>query len=738
MTEFIIYGRGGQGGVTLAKLIATTYFLRGKYAQAFGLYAAERSGAPLQAFVRIDDEEITNHNQISEPDHVIVLDRTLIGPHVLSGLKPGGWVLLNTPDVPEAFADLLLGRQVATIDATSIAVENGLGTRSVPIVNTTILGAVARLLELDMSSVEAALAHVKFGGANVAAARLAFDTVQSTRLPGTASAQRLGSNSQHVAGLLDDEVGEIPRIKTGSWATSQPQRQRLTPPYNHNCPAGNDVQKFVQQASEENYDAALRTLLETSPFPGICGRVCPAPCMDACNRRVHDEAVNVRDLERFVADHARAPEPTKPSREERIAIVGSGPAGLSAAYHLARLGYPVTLLEAGSELGGLMRTGIPAYRLPRDVLDREISFVLRHGVTVRTGVFVNRDRLLTLTHEFAAVCVSTGLQELRSLDLGSAAGDAVVQGIEFLDRVRRGEEALGGQRVVVIGGGNTAVDAARSARRIGAKSVQILYRRTRGEMPAILEEIEDALEEGIALDELVSPLRIRPDGVGQVLTCVRMRLGEPDSSGRPRPVPLTSENAHFEVACDRVILAAGQSPDLSILPEGSEIRNNGALRGLTGAPVFIGGDLATNDGTVTAAIGSGRLAALHIHKTLSGEDLESAPTEPIATPDVITMHSFAYRPSERSLTVPARVRRDSFAEVRLGLMHEPGHHAAALEAQRCFSCGVCNQCDLCKTYCPEGIVRRDGDVYRFDYDYCKGCGICASQCPRGVIYMSSL
>ncbi len=738
MVEITIHGRGGQGGVTLAKLIASAYFLRDKYVQAFGVYAAERSGAPLQAYVRIDDVEITNHNQVRTPDHVIVLDRTLIGPRVQAGLKPEGWLILNSADPPARFAEMFPGRRVATVDATGIAVAHGLGTRTVPIVNTTMLGAAARVLGLDLRDVHAALEHSGFRGANVQSAERAYAAVACDSLPGRV-AEPAPAAAGRVASLFDSDVGAMPAIRTGNWATRRPERHELTPPCNHGCPAGNDVRGFVQAVGKKEYDRALEIILRTSPLPGVCGRVCPAPCMEACNRREHDEAVNVRELERYVADQARWPAPTRPWRSERIAVVGSGPAGLSAAYHLARLGYPVTIYEAQAELGGVMRTGIPAYRLPRDVLDREISFILRHGVEARAGVRIDRSKLLELTHLYAAVFVATGLQESRALNLGQVSSDTVSQGIDFLDRARRGEERLVGLRVAVIGGGNTAMDAARTARRLGARSVVVLYRRTRAEMPAIREEVEEALEEGIELQELVSPLRLHQDALGPVLTCQRMRLGEPDASGRRSPVPIESEDAQFEVRCDRVVLALGQTPDLSIFPEGSDVREGGRLLGLTGAPVFAGGDFATNDGTVTAAIGSGRRAALHIHRTLTGEDLFPPQPAPVAGPEVIALHHFPHAPRERGVTVPPALRRRSFTEVRLGLVDEPGHPAAAVEAQRCLSCGVCNECDRCLSYCPEGIMLHRGQgEYTFNYDYCKGCGICASQCPRGVVYMAEL
>ncbi|MFQ5494296.1 MAG: 2-oxoacid:acceptor oxidoreductase family protein [Phycisphaerae bacterium] len=738
MTEITICGRGGQGGVTLAKLIATTYFLRDKHVQAFGVYAAERSGAPLQAFVRIDDREITNHNQVREPDHIVVLDRTLINPDLAAGMKPGGWIIVNAPGAPEGFAEHFPGRRVATVDATSIATANGLGTRTVPIVNTTMLGAVGRMLDVPIADVLAALKHLNFIGANEASAQEAYANVRSAALSGEVGTAVRDGDGDPVVGLLDAGVGGMPKIRTGSWATRIPKRRQLTPPCNQGCPAGNDVRSFVEAVGRDDADRALSILLATSPLPGVCGRVCPAPCMDACNRSEHDGSVNIRDIERYAADHGTRPSPTSPWRSESVAVVGSGPAGLSAAYHLARLGYPVSLFEGEDELGGVLRTGIPAYRLPRDVLERETAYVLQHGVEAFTGRFLSRSDLLRLTREHAAVFAATGLQDSRTLDLGNAGLDYVEQGIQFLDRVRSGVARLDDQRVIVIGGGNTAVDAARSALRVGARQVRIVYRRTRKQMPAIREEIDEAIEEGVALDELVSPLRLENHGMGPTLTCQRMKLGRSDASGRPRPIPDTTEGSQFDLPCDRVILALGQSTDISILPEGSEIHEGESLLGLSGAPLFAGGDFATNEGTVAAAIGSGRKAAWHIHRTVTGEDLFPPPAEPVATPDQITMHVFAHHPPEEVGIVEPADRRRTFTEVRTGFSDRADHRPAVEEAGRCFSCGVCNTCDWCLEYCPEGILLRDGDGYRFDYGYCKGCGVCATACPRGVIFMSEL
>jgi NADPH-dependent glutamate synthase beta subunit-like oxidoreductase/ferredoxin len=533
--------------------------------------------------------------------------------------------------------------------------------------------------------------------------------------------------------ILDPTSGTRPTIKTGTWATQQPRQKKLVSPCNGGCPAGNDVREFVAAVRDRDLDRALALLHATSPFPGVCGRVCPAPCMEACHRSQFDQAVNIRELERYVADHAVPPPAQVKSFRDRVAVIGSGPAGLSAAYHLGRLGYSAHVLESQPGLGGVMRNGIPTYRLPADVLDREIAFILSHGVTAETGVRVTKSDVVRLSQEFAAIFIATGLQELRNLNPGDFDPSVAMQGIDFLDSFRSGEQRLDQERVVVIGGGNTAIDAARTARRLGAE-VHIVYRRTRAEMPAIPEEIEEALEEGVCLTELLAPLRLK----GGSLLCQRMELGEPDASGRRRPVPIEGAQGTSAVPCDRLILATGQSADLAIFPEGTEVRENGRLLGLAGAPILAGGDLQTNEGTVAGAIGSGRKAAWHIHRLLTGEDLFPAADVQTVGLEAIRFSAFNRVPRRDARLRDPNERLLDFREVRLGLEERPGDGEALDESRRCFSCGSCTQCDVCRANCPEAVLSRRGDEYSFNYDYCKGCGLCQFECPRGVILMEQL
>ena len=750
MIEIRIHGRGGQGGVTLAKIIATIRFLEGDSAQAFGLYAAERSGAPIQAFCRYDAEPIANRNLIYEPDHVIVLDPTLAGPAILTGLKKGGWILINSPEPPPRFAAEFPPFRIATVDATSIARANNLGTESVPIVNTALAGAIGRLLGFELQQIDAALAHLGFVGDNLTAASTAYEALQVSPRPHDPDAPTEplpAPVTGRAASLVAGAGSGLPGIKTGQWATQRPRRQQLVPPCNHLCPAGNDVQGFLHALAAERADEALEILLRTSPFPGICGRVCPAPCMDNCNRIGLDGAVNVRQLERYAGDHGHVDiEPPKP-RPEWIGIVGSGPAGLSAAYQLARFGYRVTVYEGGPAAGGLLRSGIPEFRLPERVVDMEIGRITALGVEIKTDQPVDRSELFELARVHDALLVATGLQELRSLKLGAGNALAVDQGIDFLDRVRAQQMTVDGEDVLVVGGGNTAIDAARSALRLGARSTTILYRRTRSEMPAIREEVDEAIAEGVAMEFLTQPVALSPgeppDGERPThrLTCRRMQLGEPDTSGRRAPFEISGSD--FTLAGHRVILALGQSPDLTVFPEGTEVREGQKLLGLLEKPVFAIGDLATGDGTVAGAIGSGRRSAYHIHETLSGELLadrrEHAVSrrqvdvwkDEVINADAMKLHLFERQPSLKGVELAAHSRITTFDEVHAGLDDTN-------EAKRCLSCGVCNECDRCVTYCPEGVLKRVGSDYVFDYSFCKGCSVCASECPRNVIFMSQL
>jgi 2-oxoacid:acceptor oxidoreductase delta subunit (pyruvate/2-ketoisovalerate family) len=556
--------------------------------------------------------------------------------------------------------------------------------------------------------------------------------------------------------------------KTGSWRYLRPLYRNKTPPCNHACPSGEDIVLYLRWAKEGRYQEALQRILEENPFPGVCGRVCPHPCESECNRAELGGAIAIHAMERFLADLPVARKlpvikPVEPAAP-RVAVIGSGPAGLSCAYQLARRGYRVTVFEALSEPGGMMRVGIPSYRLPRAVLDSEIAAIEALGVEIRTGQRLGDNLSWHHLSSYPAVFLAVGQHRSHRLDVPGEDGPGVLPGLTFLRQVNAGQKVPMGSRVAVIGGGNTAMDAARSARRLGARHVSILYRRSRNEMPAIQDEIDETEAEGIHIEYLTAPVEVlRRAGRVSGLKCMRMRLGEPDERGRRRPEPIPG--SEHTVKADTVITALGQEADLSGLeelgaakglmvineagatspakPAKSAGRSSRAEQRTFGQVVFAGGDAATGFGTVAYAIGSGKRAALAIDRLLTGQDLKGSPplSEHVhAAPremDPTVVHFqdlnlayFAEEPRTPQPQRPAQERIKDMAEVNLDIATSD----AQREAERCFSCGTCNGCDTCWLFCPDVAISRSDHVeYQVDYDYCKGCGVCAEECPREAI-----
>ena len=737
--EIRLHGRGGQGGVTCAKILAAVYARQGKSVQTFGDYAGERSGAPVRAYTRVEDGLVTNRNKVYHPDHLLVLDPTLLGDDVVTGLEPGGTLLLNSPEPLSAHQARFGAFRIAVVDATAIARAHGIGTKSVVIVNTTLAGAWARVMGVELAELQEVYRGLGLLS-NFDAAKDAFETVvfdgepavQVAPEPAAAVEAPPAPARPEVLPLITHTSSDPTGLQTGTWRTQAPAYVQNLAPCSAWCPAGNDAIGFVQEIAKSGEAGASKILGRSTPLAAVCGRVCPAPCMEGCNRVELDGSVNIRGIERWIADRAPVARKDKAACADpkRFAIVGSGPAGLSAAYQLALLGHEVAIFEGEAELGGVLRTGIPTYRLPREVLDREIGDILSLGVEAKCGEWLDAARIAALESEYDAVILATGLQWLRGLKVEGAELEGIEQGIRYLHRVNLGGGGPLSGEVFVLGGGNTAMDCARSALRAGADRVVVAYRRTRAEMPAIHEEIEEAAVEGVELEELVAPMSFHGDGKVREIELAEVDLGQPDDSGRRRPV--VSERT-FRVPCDHVLLALGQGEDWSLLPEGWEHRDGRIYRDDEPLAVFASGDIATGEGTVTHAIGNGRRVAGLALRALGVEaEVFDRPDRGKAVPVTdIRLDHFQKVPvyADRHLPVPERL--NGFAEVNRGM-------AESLEAHRCFSCGECTECDTCLVYCPEGIIRRQTDRgYEVDYSYCKGCGICVTECPRSAMEMQS-
>ena len=526
------------------------------------------------------------------------------------------------------------------------------------------------------------------------------------------------------------EAGSSRANLTGSWRVERPAYVDRLPPCNDACPAGENVQHWLYDAEAGSYEAAWRSLVEDNPLPATCGRVCFHPCETACNRARLDEAVGIHAVERFLGDAAvsrrwRLPEPAAASGF-RILVVGSGPAGLSAAYHLARLGHEVVIHEAAPAAGGMLRYGIPAYRLPRVVLDAEIGAILDLGVGLELNRAVTDIAAAKAEGDFDAVYLAFGAQLSRRAYIPAADSARVLDALAFLASSEGAEPAAIGRRVVVYGGGDTAMDAARSARRLGAAEAVIVYRRTRERMPAHDVEVEEALAEGVSVRWLSTISRVDEDKI----VIEKMEL---DAAGFPQP---TGE--YDELGADSVILALGQDADVAPIGDlaGVEV-NDGVVvddHMMTGCPgVFAGGDMVRAERTVTVAIGHGKKAARSIDAWLAGKPEHAGERHELAPFEDLNTWYYADAPRTVQPELEAVRRQTGFEEVVGGLTESN----ALFEARRCMSCGNCFECDNCYGVCPDNAVSKlaAGDRYAFDYDYCKGCGICVAECPCGAIVM---
>ncbi len=525
--------------------------------------------------------------------------------------------------------------------------------------------------------------------------------------------------------------------RTGSWRIFKPRYLDKTPPCQDACPAKEKIQGYLELVKQKRYLEGYELIIQDNPFPSITGRVCFHPCEAACNRSEYDEPLGIHNVERFLGDYGLKKTKREKSNNlngKQIAIIGSGPAGLSGAYYLAKMGYQVTILEHFGLPGGMLRVGIPSYRLPKDILDKEIKKVEALGVKIKTNTTLGKDITLEeLRRNFDAVFIATGAHKSRNLGVPNEEVKGVYSGLEFLAQINMGKRPRIGKEVLVIGGGNTAIDAARCALRLGAQP-KILYRRTRAEMPAVADEILEAEKEGVLIEFLVAPVKvIKSKGRVTKLECQRMKLGAPDASGRRRPVPIKGSN--FRLSCDSIISAIGEEVDLSYLTE--EIKSTGWSIdadewGRTSVPnVFAGGDCVTGPKMVVDAIGAGKRVALAIDSYFANKEIKPEPKPEIVQFANLNLAYFEPAPRNPLPSLSIKERKRNFKEVHLGY----NESLAFQEAERCFSCGICNKCDNCFVFCPDLAVMKSDGKYEFDYDFCKGCGVCASECPRNAITM---
>lgn len=559
------------------------------------------------------------------------------------------------------------------------------------------------------------------------------------------------------------------RLSGGGGSGSQisalrPRYVESLPPCTGYCPSGNDIRGWLTVIAlreklglslDEACERAFRIEMETNPFPSVMGRVCPHPCEGHCNRKEKEAPVAINAVERFIGDfaleHGLKAERIEGEgpKDKKVAVIGAGPSGLSVAYQLARRGYPVTVFESLPKPGGMLRYGIPVYRLPREILDAEIQRILDLGVELRCDCKVGKDVTFDqLRKDFDAIYVAIGAHQGKTLGVPGEDGPGIWTGTEFLNHANSGKTVEIGGNVVVIGGGDTAIDAARVSKRVTMDSaalskrmgadVTILYRRTRAEMPAIEREIEEALEEGIDIVYLAAPKEILRDEEGKVRAMVvqRMELGEPDASGRRRPVPIEGDT--YELPVETVITAVSQQPELGAL--GSKELGSGWLNadewGRTGVDgIWTGGD-NINLGIATTSIGQARSAADAIHAFLQGTEPRKEDRGATIGTDRMKLDWYEEKQRHDRRVIPPDERlKRPYDEVDLGMTPED----AIAETARCMSCGRCFGCENCWMYCQNNVFAKDPDPlhsYFFQIkkmELCDGCKKCWEECPCGFI-----
>ncbi|WP_445737244.1 NAD(P)-binding protein [Mariniflexile sp.] len=520
-------------------------------------------------------------------------------------------------------------------------------------------------------------------------------------------------------------------IGTGPIRTQRPVYVDLLPPCNHACPAGENIQAWLALAQDKKFEEAWQVIMQDNPMPAIMGRVCYHPCEDGCNRTAIDSPVSIHAIERFLGDEAihknwKVRFEKKPDGK-RVLIIGAGPSGLSAAYHLTRMGHSVEIHEAGPIAGGMMHFGIPAYRLPRHILDHEIQRITAMGVKIVLNHKVEDVLSEKKTGGFDAVFIAVGAHLSKKIDIPSNDAVKIFDAITFLKQVEQGEKPKIGRRVAIYGGGNTAMDVARTAKRMGASEAMVIYRRDKEHMSAHEFEAEEALEEGVKINWLRTIKTMDEN----TFTVEIMQLVD----GKPIPT------GQFEtLEADTLILAVGQDTDTTFLKrikgiefkqDGTVIVNSEMMTGYEG--IFAGGDMIPSERSVTVAIGHGKKAARNIDAFLRRTPYLKAPKHPIVGPEKLHLWYKTNAPQKEQASLDAQKRLEGFDEIKAGLSEEE----VLFESQRCLSCGNCFECDGCYAACPEEAIIKlgPGKRYEYNFDRCTGCAICYEQCPCHAIEM---
>lgn len=527
--------------------------------------------------------------------------------------------------------------------------------------------------------------------------------------------------------------------KTGSWRYMRPVYQYKTAPCIPACPAGEKIPRYLRELVGDDTNKAWTTIIKDNPFPSVCGRICHYPCEAACNRRLFDEPIAIRALERYVGDYGRARgkfEPVILEKGKRVAVVGAGPAGLTCSFHLRLAGYEVDVFEAMGEPGGTVRYRVPSFKLPVNVLDDEIKLILKAGVKIHTSVRVGKEKSFEELLSYDAVFVSTGAWEEKPLGIEGEDLKGTYTASKLLMMANSGGKTNLGRKVAVIGGDNAAIDAARTLVRMG-KKVMLICEKSKNDITASPLEVEDAIAEGVELRPLTELRRfVGEDGKVRRIECMDVTYGKPDSSGRRKRVPV--EGSRFMVEVEGVIASVDSVASFDFLPD--------SLKGEDGTPVcdqrgktnhervFVGGDaMATNPRTVADVIGDGKRIAAVIGASLQGK----APGGSKSKREVVhfdTLNLLYFREAERPRreTIPLDLAVRSFDECELPMEPE----TSIREANRCMSCGVCTECDNCLIFCPDVAISKLKKGYKINYDFCKGCGICVHECPRNCMSLT--